>query len=152
MDYSQPGFSVHGILQARRLEWVAILFFRASSPPRDWTWVSCMAGRFFTVWASRNIPLARFGGSFESRERQEEEEKRATNDHGNPLQYSCLENSMDRWAWWAIYSPWGHRESDVTEWLSHTHTMIKPCVKVVLFFWHSTWLGKGHKCTYTWAF
>ena len=29
--------------------------------------------------------------------------------NGNPLQYSCLENSMDRGAWWAIYSPWGCR-------------------------------------------
>ena len=33
----------------------------------------------------------------------------------NPLQYSCLENPMDRGAWWAIYSPWGHKESDTTE-------------------------------------
>ena len=29
--------------------------------------------------------------------------------NGNPFQYSCLENSMDRGAWWATYSPWGHR-------------------------------------------
>ena len=29
--------------------------------------------------------------------------------NGNPFQYSCLENSMDRGAWWAAYSPWGHR-------------------------------------------
>ena len=34
--------------------------------------------------------------------------------HGNPLQYACLENPMDRGAWWAIYSPWGHKESDTT--------------------------------------
>ena len=34
--------------------------------------------------------------------------------NGNPLQYSCLENSMDRGAWWA-YSPWGRKESDTTE-------------------------------------
>ena len=34
--------------------------------------------------------------------------------HGNPLQYSCLENSMDREAWWA-YRPWGCKESDKTE-------------------------------------
>ena len=40
--------------------------------------------------------------------------------NGNPLQYSCLENSMDRGAWWG-YSPQGHKESDVTEW-AHTHT------------------------------
>ena len=34
--------------------------------------------------------------------------------HGNPLQYSCLENPMDRGAWWAT-SPWDHKESDMTE-------------------------------------
>ena len=35
--------------------------------------------------------------------------------NGNPLQYSCLENSMDKGTWWATYSPWGHKESDTTE-------------------------------------
>ena len=39
--------------------------------------------------------------------------------NGNPLQYSCLENSMDRGAWRA-YSPWGLRELDMTEQLTHT--------------------------------
>ena len=37
--------------------------------------------------------------------------------NGYPLQYSCLENSMDRGAWQA-YSPWGYQESDTTEWLT----------------------------------
>ena len=41
--------------------------------------------------------------------------------NGNPLQYSCLENSMDRGAWQAT-SPPDHKESDTTEQLSHTHT------------------------------
>ena len=48
-----PGFSVHGILQARILEWVAISFSRGSSQVRDWTQVSCLAGTFFTVWATK---------------------------------------------------------------------------------------------------
>ena len=49
-DGSQPGSSVHGILQARRLEWGAIPFFRGSSRPRaDQTQVSCIAGRLFTA-------------------------------------------------------------------------------------------------------
>ena len=43
MDYSLPGSSDHGILQARILEWVAIPFSRASSQPRDWTHVWCIA-------------------------------------------------------------------------------------------------------------
>ena len=49
MDCSPPGSSVHGILQARILEWVAIPFSRGSSQPRDWTQVSCTASRFFTT-------------------------------------------------------------------------------------------------------
>ena len=52
MDYSPPGFSVHEILQARILEWVAILFSRGSSQHRVWTWVSRTAGRFSTIWAT----------------------------------------------------------------------------------------------------
>ena len=48
-----PGSSVHGILQARILEWVAISFFRGSSRPRDQTRVSCTADRVFTNWAMR---------------------------------------------------------------------------------------------------
>ena len=53
MDCSLPGFSIHGIFQARVLKWVAISFSRGSSRPRDRTWVSHIAGRFFTVWATR---------------------------------------------------------------------------------------------------
>ena len=53
MDCRPPGSSVHGILQARILELVAIPFSRGPSWPRDWNWVSCIAGRFFTVWATR---------------------------------------------------------------------------------------------------
>ena len=53
MDYSPLGSSVHGILQARILEWVTISFSRGSSWPRDRTWVFCIAGRFFIVWATR---------------------------------------------------------------------------------------------------
>ena len=48
MDCSPLSSSVHGISQARILEWVAISFSRGSSWPRDWTHVSCIAGRFFT--------------------------------------------------------------------------------------------------------
>ena len=45
--------------------------------------------------------------------------------NGNPLQYSCLENSMEREAWWAICSPWSHKESDTTELLTLSLTFIK---------------------------
>ena len=53
MDCSPPGSSVHGILQKRILEWVAILFSRGSSWPRDKIQVSCIADRRFTLWAIR---------------------------------------------------------------------------------------------------
>ena len=54
MDCSLPGSSVHvGILQARTLEWVAIPFFSGSSQPRHWTLVSWSAGRFCTIWVTR---------------------------------------------------------------------------------------------------
>ena len=53
---SPPVSSLHGILQARILEWVAIPFSRGSSQPRDRTQVSCIAGRFFTFWATREVP------------------------------------------------------------------------------------------------
>ena len=49
MDYT-----VHGILQARTLEWLAFPFSRGSSQPRDWTQVSHIAGGFFTNWATRS--------------------------------------------------------------------------------------------------
>ena len=55
MDCSLPSSSIHGILQARILEWVAISFFRGSSRPRDWTQVSRIVGRCFTVWATREV-------------------------------------------------------------------------------------------------
>ena len=46
-------YTVHEILQARIPEWVAFPFSRESSQPRDQTQVSCIAGRFFTNWATR---------------------------------------------------------------------------------------------------
>ena len=56
MDCSLSGSSVHGILWARILEWVAISFSRESSQPSDRIQVSCIAGRFFTVWATKKGP------------------------------------------------------------------------------------------------
>ena len=53
MDCSLSGSSIHGIFQARIPEWVAISFSRGSSWPRDWIRVSLIAGRCFTLWATR---------------------------------------------------------------------------------------------------
>ena len=52
MDCSLPGSSVHGIFQAIVLEWAAISFSRGSSQPRDWTQVSRIVDRCFTVWTT----------------------------------------------------------------------------------------------------
>ena len=57
MNCSPPGSSVHGIFQAIILEWVAISFSRGSSWPRDWTWVSRIVGRFFSVLKISNKNL-----------------------------------------------------------------------------------------------
>ena len=43
--------------------------------------------------------------------------------HGNPLQYSCLGNPMDRGTWRAMYGLWGHKESDMTEVTSYAHAL-----------------------------
>ena len=53
MDCNLPGSSVHGILQASILEWSAIPFCRESSWPREGTQISCIEGRFFIVWTTR---------------------------------------------------------------------------------------------------
>ena len=52
MDFSSPGSNVHGIFQARKLEWVAISFSRWSSRPRDRTQVSCTGRRILYYWAT----------------------------------------------------------------------------------------------------
>ena len=60
MDCSLPGFSVHGIFQARILKWVAISSSRGSSKPSDWTHishVSCTTGRFLKPPSRRGSPI-----------------------------------------------------------------------------------------------
>ena len=55
MDCRLLQSSVHGIFQARVVEWVAISFSRGSSWPRDRTWVSHIIGRHFTIWVTREV-------------------------------------------------------------------------------------------------
>ena len=90
--FATPWTIVHGILQARILEWVAFPFSRGSSEPRDRTQVSRTAGRFFTSWATRTGEGNR-----------------------NPLQYSRLENPIDGGAWWAAV----HGVAKSQTWLSN---------------------------------
>ena len=55
MDCSLSSSSVPGILQARIMEWVAIPFSKGSSWSKDWTWVSCIGSRFFTIWSTTQM-------------------------------------------------------------------------------------------------
>ena len=55
MDYT-----AHGILQARTLKWVAVPFSRGTSQPRDQSQVSCIAGGFFTSWATKEAHVTTF--------------------------------------------------------------------------------------------
>ena len=68
MDNNPPGFFVHGLLQARILEWVAMSFSRGSSWPRDWTHISCIGRWILHHWATLLWPpysLRRWhGGSY----------------------------------------------------------------------------------------
>ena len=60
-DCSPPGPSVHGILQTRILEWVAISFSRGSSPSRDWTPISCIGRQILYHWTTREDSILRWG-------------------------------------------------------------------------------------------
>ena len=62
MDCSLSGSSIHGIFQARVLEWIAISFFRGPSRPRNQTQVSRIAGRRFNLWATREAPREELTG------------------------------------------------------------------------------------------
>ena len=89
MDCSLPDSSVHGILQARILQWVAIPFFQAITGfPR-----SSVSKEFARTSEDPDL----IPGSGRS----------PGEGNGNPLQYSCLENPMDRASCQATYSPWG---------------------------------------------
>ena len=112
MDCSPPGSSVHRILQARILAWVAIPFSRGSSQPRDWTQVSGIVGRLFTLWAPKEAhapaPQCQRPG-FDPwvgkipwrRERQP-----------TPVFFPGESHGLRSLAG---YSPWGHKKSDTTE-------------------------------------
>ena len=111
MDYSPPGSSIHGVLQARILEWAAISFSRGSSWPRDWTQVFPIASRRFNLWATRVSQVWEtwvWSLGWE-----------------DPLEIEQLHTLV----FWprelhGLYSPWGHKESDRTEQLSLTQLVL----------------------------
>ena len=142
MDCSPPGFSIHGILQARILEWVAISFSRGTSWPRDWTcdfWGQVTKGNYYELkcvllsslsnscvgilthstsemWHYLEITSLQMsfikvryfpGGSDGKASAYNEGDpglipglgRSPGEGNGNPLQYSCLGNPIDRGAW-----------------------------------------------------
>ena len=124
MDCSPPGSSIHEILQARILEWVAISFSRGSSWPRDQTRVSCILSRCFTIWATREahrmtlfplcliLQILRWHSWLKKKKihlptQEDARDAGSINgsgsspgvENGNQLHYSCLESAMDRGAY-----------------------------------------------------
>ena len=75
MDYSLPGSSVHGIFQARILEWVSISFSRGSFRPRDQTHISCISRWILYHWAPREAPPKLVSVSTERQKRQRKRER-----------------------------------------------------------------------------
>ena len=127
MDWSPPGSSGNGIIPARLLEWVAISFSRGSSWPRYWTCVSCI-GRLilyqWATWEASQVVLVIKNPSANAGDTKHPASIPGSGrspgaGHGNPLQYSCLENSMDRGAWWATVH-WVAKNQTRLKWLS-TH-------------------------------
>ena len=125
VDYSLPGSSVHGVHQAKTLEWVAMPSSRGPSQSRDQhsvSCISCIAGRFFITeppgkrsslsifkfailfkWASlvslmvKNMPAN--AGHLRDMHLTPRLGRSPGGGHGNPLQCFCLENPLDRGAW-----------------------------------------------------
>ena len=97
MNCSPPGSSSHGILQARILEWVAIPFSRGSSQPRDRTPVSHTAGRFFTVWATREACL-KLSETFNLKQKKTKKTKTVSLKHHkgkyNKMRSACILYSL----------------------------------------------------------
>ena len=109
MDCSPPGSSVHGILQARILEWVAISFSRRSSRPKDQSrifCISCLAGRFFTEKGRQDEMV---GWHHQLHAHESEQTPRDNEGQGS---LACC-------------SPWGCKESDMTERLNNNSMLLK---------------------------
>ena len=100
MDCSSPGSSVHEILQARMLDWVAISSSRGSSPPKAQI---CVSYDSQVAQCMKNLPIMQepqeMAGSIPGLGRSHGE------GNGNPLQYSCLGDLTDKGAWWASSLP-----------------------------------------------
>ena len=131
MDCSPPGSSVHGVLKARILEWVASPFSRWSFQPRDQTQVSLIAGGFFTNWATGEAPLKHVnlsispldwewvGASLDSASRNKGQ--------ANPFYSTSLENCKPSPSW--PHSKWTCVQSvSLLKWFLSAHLHTPPSV------------------------
>ena len=146
MDCSPP---VHGIFQARILQWVAILFSRGPSWPRDWTHVTCIPcidAQILYHWVTWDTLeqicsyYIHYGGLNGGSVVKNPPAMQETHDvgsipglgrssgkwNGNPLQYSCLENPMDWGSWWATV----HGVAKSQTWLSTHGYIFTMCQKM----------------------
>ena len=142
-DCSPPVSSVRGILQARILEWVAMPSARGSSQPRDWTHIlmpPALVGGFLTTRATcgalNSTPLNFYYGFVGGAGGTESAcsagdpgsipglGKSPGEGNDNPLQYPCLENPMDRGAWWATVHGVTKSQTRLSNSHSHIHFQI----------------------------
>ena len=127
--------TVHEILQARIWEWVAVSFSKGSFWPRDQTQVSCIAGRFFTVWATKKLFLGKIlkckitmiycftltrlvsGGSDSKESACNAGNRGSIPESGRSPGGGNGNSSILPWRipWTVSYSPWGRKELDTTE-------------------------------------
>ena len=118
--YSQTGFSVHGIFQARILECVAISFSRGSSWPRNWTCISCAGRQILYHWTTRETPYD--GITLVTQMVQNLPAMRET----WVGKISWRRKWLPTQVFWpgkvhGLYTSWGLKALDTTEWLSLLH-------------------------------
>ena len=102
VEWSQLGSSVHGILQARIMEWVAVPHFRGSSQPRDRTcvsYVSCIGRWNISVIEEVSCSTGRVGYKRKSHFRVSPKEKDGSSGVDSALTVSCVWDSVTNWAW-----------------------------------------------------
>ena len=124
MDCSPPGSSVHEILQAIILEQATIPFFRGSSWPRDWTQLSPIAGRFFTLWATQEKTFML--GKIEGQGRRGRQRMRWLDGIINGHEFEQAPGVGGGQGSLECCGPWDHRVSDMTEQLNWTELPGKP--------------------------
>ena len=133
VDCSLPGFSVHRILQARILEWVAMPSSRGSSQPRDRTWVCLLHGQADSLTLEptgkpnvspiHGFPVCSDGKKFAFNAGDVGWIPGSRSSFGGEItHFSILPWRIHGQKILAGYSPWSLKESDTTEWLKHTHT------------------------------